>query len=212
MSFPQNRQLVPGRDNWGQFMMPDGTIVNVKDESEQIVYDSDLIPAIPGTAEYILFRNPTFSTGAVKTFGVDHNMPEWGRVPKDWYYSILTLGFFAQAGVPSFDLQALVNRAYMVFRTGSQKTEADGLLMFYPFGIGIGGAVSTSNPVAAEASGLNIGTPATASVAIRAYKINLPEQTSFECRITFPAAAGAIFSAMMQIYGAIRVVRSRPVS
>jgi len=204
--------MTPGRDNWGQFMMPDGSIIKVGDESEQIAYDSDIIPATPGTAEYIFFRNPTFSTGAVKTFGLDHNMPEWGRVPKDWYYSILTLGFHAQAGIGSWDLQALVNRAYMVFRTGSQKIEADGLLMFYPFGVGLGGAVSTSAPLAVEASGLNIGTPATASVAIRAYRINLPEQTSFECRLSFPAAVGAIFSAALQVYADLRVIRSRPVS
>jgi hypothetical protein len=204
--------LVAG-EIWGQYRLPDGTVVSVKDTSEQIYYDSDMIAAAPGATDYVLFRNANFSTGALKTIGIDYNVPEWGRVPLDWYYSIICLGFHAQAGIPNFDLQALVNRAYMRFISGSQKVEADGLLMYYPFGVGIGGSIALDGGVVAnEASFGNIGTPASASVLPKKYNINLPGQTTYEIHVTFPGAgAAAIFSAPLQLYADLRVIRYRPV-
>ena len=86
----------------------------------------------------------------VKVFGRDYNIPEWGRVPKDWYYTIINVGFFAQAGIPNFDLQALVNFGYMRMITGSQKIEQDGLLMLFPFGVGIGGSIALDGGVVAN--------------------------------------------------------------
>jgi hypothetical protein len=210
MSSGNTGLMTPGRDEWGQYRLPDGQVVNVRDVSEQIYYDSDLIPATPGTGEYIFARNPTFSTGAVKVFGRDYNIPEWGRVPKDWYYTIINVGFFARAGIPSFDLQALANFGYMRMITGSQKIEQDGLLILFPFGVGIGGSIAIANPVATEASALNIGSPASASILARKYDIDLPDQTTYETRLQFPGAAGAVFSAMIQVYFALRVIRYRP--
>jgi hypothetical protein len=125
----------------------------------------------------------------------------------------MVAGFHVQAGIPSFDLQALVNNGYMRFFTGSQKIEQDGLLMFYPFGVGIGGSVALDGGgVANEASGLNIGSPAGASILPRKFNIDLPEQTTFDCRVTFPGAgAAALFSAALQIYFDLRIIRFRPV-
>jgi len=205
--------LLTAGQQWGRYLLPSGEVVALQDVSEQVYYDSDLIAAAPATVDYVFGRNPSFTTGAVKTLGRDYNMPEWGRVPKDWQYTILTAGFFTQAGIPSFDLQAMVNTAYMRFITGSQKVEQDGLLMFYPFGVGIGGSIALDGGgVANEASALNIGSPAGASILPRKFDIELPEQTTYECHVTFPGAgAGAIFSAITQLYFAMRVIRYRPI-
>lgn len=204
--------LLTAGKTWGQYQLPTGEIINVQDVSEQVYYDSDIIAAAPGTTDYVFGRNSNFSTGALKTPGIDYNLPEWGRVPKDWYYEILVAGFHVPAGIPSFDVQAMANRGYMRFITGSQKTEQDGLLMFYPFGVGIGGSIALDGGgVANEASGFNIGSPASASLLPRKFNIDLPEQTTFECHVTFPASAAAVFSAAVQLYFDMRVIRFRPV-
>jgi len=204
--------LLTAGQTWGQYQLDSGEIIALQDVSEQIYYDSDLIAIAPGTTDYVFCRNSNFSTGALKLQGIDYNLPEWGRVPKDWQYTILVAGFHVQAGIPSFDVQAMVNRAYCRFITGSQKVEQDGLLMFYPFGVGIGGSVALDGGgVANEASGLNIGSPAGASILPRKFNIELPQQTSYECHITFPGAAAAVFSAVVQLYFDMRVIRYRPV-
>jgi len=200
----------------GEFLLPSGQVIKVEDVSQQVYYDSDLIALAPGATDYVFCRNANFSTGALKLQGIDYNLPEWGRVPTGWYYEVITAGFFVQAGIPSFDLQAIVNRGYMRFLTGGgQKTEQDGLLMLYPFGVGIGGGIALDGGmVANEASFGNIGSPASASIAPNKFNIDLPEMTSFETHVTFPGApsvAPGILSAITQLYFAMKVNRFRPV-
>jgi len=213
MGFPAN--LMPGKDNWGQYRMPDGQLVNVSDVSEQIFYDSEILPAaITAGQEFTLCRNPAFSTTANKVFGIDYNLPQWNTVPMGWYFSVEQIGWYLQAGIPTQDLIAVVNSAYFEFMTGSQKTEASGLIAFYPLGVGIGGAVAMDGGgVAAEVSALNIGTPAPASIFKRKYTIELPSQTSYEIRLRFPTGlpGGGPLLAARQIYFAMRTVRFRPV-
>ena len=205
--------LLTAGKTWGQYQLATGEVINVQDISEQVYYDSDIIAAIPGQTDYVLCRNANFSTGALKTPGLDYNLPEWGRVPKDWYYEIIVAGFHVQAGIPGGDVQSMVNNGYMRFITGSQKTEQDGLLMFYPFGVGVGGSIALDGGgVANEVSGLNIGSPAAASILPRRFNIGLPEQTTFECHVTFPGAGvAALFSAALHLYFDMRVIRFRPV-
>lgn len=207
-----NQALTPSKNKWGQYQLPNGQIVDVADVSEQYYYDSEILPAaITAGQEFILCRNPNFSTGAAKTFGIDYNIPEWGRVPLDWYYSIQQVGFHFQVGIPFADLRDISNNAYIQFITGSQKVELDGLMMLYPIGTGIGGAVSIDgNAGATEVSALNLGTPAPASVMSRKYTIELPGQTSYEMRIRFPNGIAALVAAR-HIYFDMKVVRFRPV-
>ncbi len=211
MSFPADK-LTAGQ-TWGQYQLANGTVLQVDDLSEQIYYDSDIIAATPGGVDYVFFRNANFSTGALKTLGTDYNVPEWGRVPLNWYYSILYFGFHAQAGIAAVDLQALVNNGYMRLITGSQKEEATGLVIYYPSGVGIGGSIALDGGgVANEVSGLNIGTPASASIGRRIYPIDLPGQTTFEVHLTFPTAGAlAIFATPLRVYCDIKVIRYRPV-
>lgn len=211
MGYPANL-MTPARDKWGQYRMPDGSLVNVQDVTEQYYYDSEMLPVvITAGQEFIMCRNPNFSTTALKVFGADYNMPEWGRVPLDWYYSIQQVGFHFQIGIPFADLRDIVNNAYVEFRTGSQKTETDGLMIFYPIGVGLGGAVAIDgNAGATEVSALNLGSPAGASIIPRKYTIELPAQTNFDLRLRFPY--GTALSAVTQIFFDMKVVRFRPVT
>lgn len=210
MGMPANA-MQASRDKWGQYMMPNGQLVNVEDVTEQYYYDSEMLPVlITAGQEFIMCRNPNFSTTALKVFGIDYNLPEWGRVPLDWYYSIQQIGFHFRIGIPFADMRDIVNNAYVEFRTGSQKTESDGLMMFYPIGIGLGGPIGIDgNAGATEVSALNIGTPAPASVMNRKYTIELPAQTNYELRLRFPN--GTNISAITQIYFDMKTVRFRPV-
>ena len=211
MSSPAMNLMTPSK-KWGQYMLPSGQIVDVTDVSEQYYYDSEILPAaITAGQEFILCRNPNFQTGAAKQFGLDYNIPEWGRVPLDWYYSIQQIGFHFQVGIPFADLRDIVNNAYIQFITGSQKVEVEGLIMFYPIGIGVGGAVAIDGNVGAtEVSALNIGSPASASLVPRKYTIELPGQTSYELRMRFPAGIAALVAAR-QIYFDMKTIRFRPV-
>jgi hypothetical protein len=203
--------ITPSRDKWGQYQLPDGRVVKMEDVSEQWLYDSEILPvAITAGQEFRLCVSNVFSTGAIKVPGIDYNLPEFGRVPLGWYYSIQKIGFHLPVGIPSFDLRDISNNGYMQFITGGQKNEADGLILHFPTGIGIGGAVALDGGgVANEVSALNVGTPAIASVPARQYTIELPEQTSFELRLRFPN--GTALSAATHIYYDMKVLRFRPV-
>jgi len=222
--------IVPGQ-TWGTYKFASGDVVKIQEISDQVYYDSEIIPMVvgPGT-QYRMCVNPNFSAIGVggvgaKVVNQDFNLPEWGRVPVGWLYRIQVVGFHLLAGSLFTTLRDVSNGSYMEFFTGGQTIEVNGLVYYYPSGGGLGGSVAVAGAVANEVSALNIGSPALASLIPKRYPIDLPEQVSFEVRLSFPiglnlapdpmllarypVVAPAVATLGAQLYVDMRLIRYR---
>lgn len=218
--------IIPGQ-TWGTYKFPGGDEVKIQEVSDQVYYDSEILPiAIGAGTEYRMCVNPNFVAPLIgaKVPNHDFNLPEFGRVPVGWLYRIQMVGFHLQSGELFSTLRDVTNDGYMQFFTGGQTIEKDGLLYYYPSGGGLGGAIAIDGGgVANETSALNIGSPAVASTVPMRYPIDLPEQVSFEVRLFFPiglalapdplliARYGAVLGANLgaQLYVDLRMIRYR---
>ena len=234
MGYPMTEQIgvdiQPGQ-TWGTYRFPGGNVVKIQEVSDQVYYDSEIIPMVvgPGT-EYRMFVNPNFAIAGLGGVGAkipnhDFNLPEFGRVPVGWLYRVQMIGFHLQAGVLFSTLRDVTNDGYIQVFTGGQTIEKDGLLYYYPSGGGLGGSIATNAAVANEVSALNIGSPALASTVPMRYPIDLPEQVSFEIRLffpiglalaadplllaRFPVVAPAVATLGAQLYADLRIIRYR---
>lgn len=204
---PLGVNIIPGQ-TWGTYKFPSGEVVKIQELSDQVYYDSEIIPIAvgPGT-EYRMCVSGTFIAAGVgaKVPRHDFNLPEWGRVPVGWLYRVQMVGFHLLAGTLFTTLRDVTNDTYMQFFTGGQTIEKEGLAYYYPSGGGLGGAVALDGGVVAnEVSALNIGSPSVASTVPMRYPVDLPEQVSFQVNLFFPIGlALAPDPLMIARYGAV---------
>jgi hypothetical protein len=211
MSYPMTDQLgvniIPGQ-KWGTYKFPSGEVVKLEEVADQVMYDSEVLPTVVAAGtEYRMMNNPNFAIAALgpKTPRHDFNMPEWGRVPVGWLYRIRAIGFRVQAGEFSRTVMDIANDVFMQFFTGGQTVEVEGLLIDFPTGSGLGGAVALDGGgVANEVSALNIGPPSVAQTVPMVYPIDLPEQVSFQVNLFCPIGLNIIAdAALIARYGAV---------
>lgn len=168
----------------GTYVLPSGEVINLADWVDDIIYDSETIPAsgtsISAGAEYTFFRD------IQNKDLIDTNMMISSKLPSGWEMVVWRIGFVVGLETALSDLQLIANRGYAQFLMGQNKIVRQGPLFTFQVGYGIQGAVSTDgNASATTVHTAQIGPVGTALVAPLSIPIYIRDDDTFKATVKF---------------------------
>lgn len=180
----------------GTLYVPGVGMLEVKDWTETVIYDTELIttPVAAGD-RYTFFRNLSFPTG-VRKIQRYTNMITPQQLPSKWRAIVYGMHFqilpeeTAVAGVFTTvdDVQRIMSEAYCEFLTGNQKVEKEGPIIMWPCPYGLTGTFGTTGPAAREWGWINNGVAAIGAMPPSKIIVDLIDELTFFSTATFETA------------------------
>ena len=201
----------------GTFYVPTIGMLEVKDWTETVIYDTErLITPIAAGFTYTFFRNLAFPTGVRKLLR-ETNMITPQQLPSKWRAIVYGISFAvnpaetAVAGTFTTpdDVQRVMTNGYCEFRTGNQKTEKEGPIITWPSPFGLTGPIATTGPAAREWGWINNGVPSVGALPPMKIIVDLIDELTFFSTVQFESAV--ILDANVDLVCMLRCFLSKPV-
>lgn len=192
---PDQAQAMRPGSRPGQVYLPElDEWVDMKSWTQEPIYDTELITTPVGQGdEYIFFRNPAFPTGVRKDLR-HTNVITQQQLPSGWYARIYLMSIqilFMETAVAGLfttpeDALRLTYQGVGSFITGSQKTEKEAPLIFWPSPLGLTPNVTRTGAGMTSFGVVNSGIPSLGATIPMKLPIDLSQELTFEGRVRFP--------------------------
>lgn len=200
----------------GQIYVPGAGLVEVKDWTQEPVYDTELLvtPIAAGTT-YTFFRN--LNIAAVPKDARYTNMVTTQQLPSGWraivhgvHFKVLPMEV-AGAGIPTTpeDMQRITYQGVVEFVTGNSKIERQGPMDMFPDPYGLSGPMAFAGGVLHEFSNLSNGVPSLGAMQKDDIVIDLTNELTFFATATFPG--GLVLDNNCFLRCTLRAFVSKPV-
>lgn len=201
-------QVVPGPEA-GTIFIPGLGVQKITDWREDIIYDAELLPvAIANGQMFTFFRN--LAIAGVPKSRLFTNMVTPSQLPAGHRAIIYGIHFMPMFDANVQDAQAILTGGYVEFVTGDTKREKSGPIWSFQSPFGMTGCVELDGNALPVVSGqLNNGVPSPASLGKMQIPIDITNELTFQCTLTFFNAVTLFMPTM--VYCILRAFINTPV-
>ena len=200
--------IMPGSEA-GTIFVPGVGPLRITDWRQDLIWDMEVIPMVIAAGQQIVFFRNLQIAGVPKT-RLQTSMVTPSQMPSGHRAIVYGIHFLPMPNSDYRDCQTVIANGYAEFITGDTKREKSGPLWSFPSPFGNTGNMGIDGAGAyTELTNFNNGVPSEAAQGKLAIPIDLTNEMTFQCNLTFFNAIN--LGAVLSMYCYLRAYIQTPV-